>query len=307
MKELEDRGLFADALCGVNHNANHRALDPLSWRPRPLLVTPELPLVKTLVFVLFGIGLMACSSTADSRNPSQTSSTETHLTSDDDGGEVDLFAPPKSMETLLDQANISTLMIQCGDSYGTGWVIDTAATPSIRPGYEGTYQEEGSSLLVTAHHVVDRCINKPETRLKAYVAGSQVPAEIVNWNRKDDIALLAIEREVPGLPVGPRPPDGAWAVSVGYPLDFATPVPLVGNVIASRSTELIAQMYIQPGSSGSPLLNSRGEVVATMKEMLLDSQGDEATGWSVANPTGVLCNRLFDCTTPITTTRVGTN
>jgi hypothetical protein len=77
-------------------------------------------------------------------------------------------------------------------------------------------------------------------------------------------------------------------------------------VIASRRTELIAQMYIQPGSSGSPLLNSRGEVVATMKEMLLDSEGDEATGWSVANPTGVLCNRLFDCTTPITTTKSST-
>lgn len=66
---------------------------------------------------------------------------------------------------------------------------------------------------------------------------------------------------------------------------------------------IVLQMPIQPGNSGSPVLNADGEVTATANSVYLDEAGGEATGWSEASSTRTLCLHLFDCTQiPITQT-----
>lgn len=255
---------------------------------------------------LVGLVLTSCASPSDDSETVVTTESETSAKPTPTATGAELYEPPDSIQQFIEDAKPSTVMLVCGRSYGSGWVIDTASKPNIRTGRGFTFDSDESSLVVTVEHVIESCAQDPDKKFKAFIGDQEAEVEILNWHRKDDIALLAINRKEPGLPVGRRPPQGAWAVSIGYPLDYEYPVPIVGNVIDAEGPHIVTQMFIQPGSSGSPLLNSQGEVIGTMKEMYMDSEGDIATGWSLANTTAVLCDHLFDCAeTPITTLKTG--
>lgn len=250
-----------------------------------------------------GLVLTSCASTTEGTEASEPNQIEASAEPTPTDANADLYESPDSIQQFIDDAKPSTVMLVCGRSYGSGWVINTASPPSIRTDREFTFDPDASSFVVTVEHVIDGCAKDSEKKFKAFIGGEEAEVEILNWHRKDDIALLVINRKEPGLTVGRRPPQGAWAVSIGYPLDYEYPVPIVGNVIDAEGPQIVTQMFIQPGSSGSPLLNSQGEVIGTMKEMYMDTEGETATGWSVANTTAVLCERIFDCVkTPITTT-----
>lgn len=210
--------------------------------------------------------------------------------------DVNLYEPPADVKGLIDTAKKSVFLVGCGEYYGTGWVIDTAAEPVIRSGRERTHDPAESSLVVTVHHVIDGCIKKPKKNLTAYWGFQEYDLELLNWDKKSDIALLSMASNRPGLQFGRRPLGGAWSLSLGFPLDFVRPVPLIGAVIDSEGENVVVQMDIQPGNSGSPMLNSEGEVIGTLKESFIDQDSKEAFGWTLANSLTVMCQVIFDCT-----------
>jgi S1-C subfamily serine protease len=206
---------------------------------------------------------------------------------------VDPYAPPKDVKALIETVKDSVVIVTCGNSYGTGWVINTSAPPVIRPGRQSRFVPEATSLVVTVHHVIDGCIKKPK-KLAVFVNSIEYEAELLNWNKKNDIALLALNANKPGLVVTRRPAQGTWAMSVGFPLDFINPVPELGSIIDAQNEDIIVQMPIQPGNSGSPLVNSEGKVTGTIKSAFIN-ENEEATGWCLANSLIVLCDGIFDC------------
>jgi S1-C subfamily serine protease len=129
-------------------------------------------------------------------------------------------------------------------------------------------------LLLTNYHVI-------EDKEKIQVLlddGDLVNAEVVNSDPENDIALLRVDaiREPLALLRENDLQRGDEVVVLGYPL-----VPLQGieqkatfgrvNALSGlRGDERYAQMdaAIQPGNSGGPMLNRRGEVVGVVSAML---------------------------------------
>jgi len=123
-------------------------------------------------------------------------------------------------------------------------------------------------LILSSAHVVDDV-----DEIQVYLAdGRRYPGRLVGSDRRTDIALLAIEAH--GLPVAPvgdsselRP--GHWVAAIGSPFGFSGS--LTSGVVsaldryipgAGEVPFIQTDVAINPGSSGSPLFNRCGEVVA---------------------------------------------
>lgn len=248
--------------------------------------------------------LAGCSSpdgTAPSESSAAPSASEESIDGSDPIDAPDPYTQPANFKELLQRIRSAVILIGCEDYYGTGWIIDTQAPPIIRPDRKVTFNAEESSLVITNEHVVRQCARDSKKDFRGYLKGRKVALEILNFNRKDDVALVSMNAVRPGLRATGKPEQGTWALAVGFPLDFDIPVPTTGAVIGIQDEMIVLQIPIQPGNSGSPVVNAEGEVTGTANSVYLDEAGGEATGWSEASSTRTLCLHLFDCTTaPIT-------
>jgi S1-C subfamily serine protease len=213
------------------------------------------------------------------------------------------YTGPTDLPSLVRAASSSVVWIYCNEGSGTGWIIDTAAVPNIRTNRSREFAAGDSALVVTAEHVIYDCIQEPDA-LEVFVGQSQVDASILNWHRKVDVALLAVNTSRPGLETTIAVPPASWAMSIGYPLEFQNPIPVVGRVIAEEGGTQYLDMAIQPGNSGSPVLNHRGQVIGTAVATLGEKDINMSLGWTVSVSNEVLCTKLFECSrTSINLTR----
>ncbi|VTU31046.1 putative periplasmic serine endoprotease DegP-like precursor [Variovorax sp. PBL-H6] len=133
-------------------------------------------------------------------------------------------------------------------------------------------------LILTSAHVVSQ-VDEAQIRLDD---GRRFTARLVGSDRQTDVALLKIDAE--GLPVAvigdsSQLLTGDWVAAIGAPFGFHG---TVTTGVVSAKDRLIAgageipfiqtDVAINPGSSGSPLFNSRGEVVA-INSMIYSGSG----------------------------------
>jgi serine protease Do len=133
-------------------------------------------------------------------------------------------------------------------------------------------------LILTSAHVVTH-VDEAQVRLDD---GRRFTARLVGSDRQTDVALLKIDAE--GLPVAvigdsSQLSPGDWVAAIGAPFGFHGSVT---TGVVSAKDRLIAgageipfiqtDVAINPGSSGSPLFNSRGEVVA-INSMIYSGSG----------------------------------
>jgi len=203
------------------------------------------------------------------------------------------YTGPEDVPGLVDETADSVVFVVCGDGSGTGWIINTAATPIIRDDRSRDFDAGDSALVVTAEHVITDCIKDPDA-LEVFVGFSRVDASLLNWHRKRDLAVLAVNTSKAGLETTVAVPDASWAMSVGYPLDFENPIPVVGRVIAEQGGNQYLDMAIQPGNSGSPVVNHRGQVIGTAVGTLQEDD-TVALGWTISVSNEILCMKLFRC------------
>ena len=136
--------------------------------------------------------------------------------------------------------------------------------------------------LITARHVVKEAARILVTTWD----GRNWPATVAGEDAENDVALLAVQvpRPVSTLPVRPGLPDvGESILVVGSPLGFSDSAS-DGIVSAVRQVDgigLVLQMTapISSGSSGSPVLNRKGQVIAIAR-----SQRDEGQNLNFAVP-----------------------
>ncbi len=130
-------------------------------------------------------------------------------------------------------------------------------------------------MIVTAASVL-----RGSTSAVVYWRGKTYEAQTVGQDPSTNLALLKIDAETPCLPAGD--PDslkvGSMALAVGYPADapISAEYGFVSNTDAAQTPKFFATTHIrssvraQPGQSGSPFLNSRGEVVGMVVYTMQD-------------------------------------
>jgi S1-C subfamily serine protease len=155
---------------------------------------------------------------------------------------------------LLSDPPISDLS---GAAIGTGWPIS-------------------SGHIITNYHVVAA---SKEIHLQD-IRGRQLKAWTILQDEVNDIAVLEVEepsRLPPALPLSDTTMDiGARVFTIGFPrVDVLGISPkLTRGVIAkltgpaNDSNSCQTTVSIQPGNSGGPLLNMKGEVVGVVRAML---------------------------------------
>ena len=158
-----------------------------------------------------------------------------------------------------------------------------------------------SGFVVTAGHVVADA----ETIELEYKDGSKSDAHVVTLSRTEDLALLKADRvpkgvHVPALADSDRVKPGQIVFAVGTPQNF--PHTLSAGVISSVRNEpnkgltpghvIQTDAALNPGNSGGPLFNDRGEVVGIASYIFSKSGGSEGLGFAI--PSNVVRRRLFD-------------
>jgi S1-C subfamily serine protease len=179
-----------------------------------------------------------------------------------------LFAAPSDLEQLINEVKQSLVTVECGDAIGSGWVTELDFSdvddPSLRELIDAY-----PSTVVTNHHVIEECVgdaNLSRTVLPG-ATGLRRNFEIWDWDEENDLALILVAANLkPLAESGQEPKGGWWALAIGSPWDFNSSVS-IGNIIstANEATEydIISSALLNPGNSGGPLVNSRGEVMGT--------------------------------------------
>lgn len=199
----------------------------------------------------------------------------------------DLYSQPANLRQLIEDAKEATFEIKCNQDWvGAGWAIEI----------------DGVSHIVTAHHVVEDCLEGEFIGARNAELGL-FSLELV-WSNGDfwegsstDLALLESSKELSTLKFQPEEPEiGQWVMVAGFPLEEAFG-PLVtlseGRIVGLDSIgHVVTSAPINPGNSGGPLINSRGEVVGTI---YASDSPDEYENLGYAQSQLEHCGVVLDC------------
>jgi len=148
-------------------------------------------------------------------------------------------------------------------------------------GVEGSGWVAARNLVVTNAHVV---AGEVATRVQPGGTARSLPAEVVFFNEKNDVAILRVDGlRLSPLPLAePRP--GEAAAVIGFPengpLDVqpartgTTRRVYSGDAYNEGPVERLVtsfRVYVRPGNSGGPAVNADGEVVSTIFASRTDS------------------------------------
>jgi S1-C subfamily serine protease len=174
----------------------------------------------------------------------------------------------------------SVFTVFAGQELGTGFVA---------------WQDDSSSYLITARHVVVNNVGGYVTLQRA--GGGSWQGEIMAEDAKNDLAVIRLD----GHPAGAAP---LWQRPLRKPpsvgdslLLVGSPYGLSGTVttgVVSRVTTKVIQTdaAANPGNSGGPALDSRGNIVGVLVAGIKAQYG---SGLNFAVPIARVCEQLRRC------------
>ncbi|MBO0767641.1 MAG: MarP family serine protease [Solirubrobacterales bacterium] len=161
-------------------------------------------------------------------------------------------------------------------------------------GIEGSGWVAGPGLVVTNAHVV---AGERQTTVQDGGGGPTLDARVVRFDPHEDIAVLSVPSlKAPALSLAPNPGIGSSAAIVGYPQDGPLSFepgrlgqtrptstqdaygngPVIRDIAALRGT-------VRPGNSGGPMIDSAGQVIATVFAEITNAAKGQPGGFAVPN------------------------
>ncbi|HXX85029.1 MAG TPA: DegQ family serine endoprotease [Casimicrobiaceae bacterium] len=145
----------------------------------------------------------------------------------------------------------------------------------------------GDGVILTNAHVVD---DADEVTVKL-TDRREFKAKVLGSDRTTDIAVLKIDaKNLPTVKIGS--PDstkvGEWVVAIGQPFGFENTV--TSGIVSAKARALPQDSYVRfiqtdaavnPGNSGGPLFNMRGEVIGVNSQIFSRSGGFQGLAFAI--------------------------
>ena len=197
---------------------------------------------------------------------------------------ADGFVQPRSIESLVDRVQASTVTVFCDyakDKYsqGSGWAI---LLPTSQ-------QDEYPTSLITNHHVIEDCLNDIGKVVVKTLGGKEYTAYIDRWDKKNDLAVIGTVAKLKPLHLSEwMPYPGYWVMAVGTADGYEGSVAF-GNVLNTTDTDVLITAAISHGNSGGPLVDNEGNVVGT------NTWGAEGEQYNGAVSLDAMCAKIMKC------------
>ena len=264
------------------------------------LLVSRMSLTKTLAIIALVVGTLGLFSgpaweilaggqtSQDSQNLDKSADPELH----------DPFAPPKDLGSLIEEVRDSLVTVVCGEAVGSGFGYSVDFSGITDP-YWKEVIAGSPNAVITNHHVVEECI-LDETLETNIIAGTDNAIReyyVYTWDEENDIALLLTSWDAtPLTDTSEFPQSGWWVMAVGSPWELNSSV-TIGNVVSLTNEfteyDIVTTTQLNPGNSGGPLINSRGEVVGI--NTLGVNDGDSGYFYYVSTLIDAVCEELLNC------------
>ena len=196
----------------------------------------------------------------------------------------DGYVQPRSIEKLVERTQDSTVTVFCRTgkemmSLGTAWAID------LKNGQDEKYP----TSLITNHHVIEDCIPAGGKLTVAELYKKEVPAEVVKWDKKNDLAVLATGLKLKTLELSDFDPwPGYWVMALGSADGYEGSVAF-GSVLNTNEYEVLITANTSHGNSGGPLVDNEGKVVGTVSWSSTKEQ------YNGAMSLNAMCRKIIEC------------
>jgi S1-C subfamily serine protease len=205
--------------------------------------------------------------------------------------QTDYFHSPPNLAQLITDIQKSTMVITCGKSQGSGWVIALGEVLDTVDPETKALDKEYPGSVITNHHVIEDCI-KNKKGITTSNGGETYDSVLFSYDEENDLAIVSTKLLLPPLPLSKKPVPGWWSMALGSPFGIEKSIS-IGNVMNIVDDQIISTAPINPGNSGGPLVNSFGEIIGTNTWKL-----EGADGINVAMSVQLLCEVLVNCLEP---------
>ena len=160
------------------------------------------------------------------------------------------------------------------------------ASSSAKSGFGTGFFVRQNGYIVTNYHIIESMENVSVT----LYSGDELEAEVVWYSTADDLAILKVDgKGYPTLKIGDS--DGVkigdTAIAIGNPGGNICPWTTTMGIVSAVNREVTVEgsraivdltmmqtdAQVNPGNSGGPLCNDRGEVIGIVTRKLTDYEG----------------------------------
>lgn len=198
----------------------------------------------------------------------------------------DGFVAPRDISKVVNETQDSTVLVTCEVSkdeswIGTGWAIDSSLLQ----------KPSDKTTIMTNFHVIDECIEGRGKVSIALLYEKNQPAEILNYDKRNDLAVLTTDIEIPPLELSKNELwPGYWVMALGSAASYEGSVAF-GNVLNITVENILITNNVSQGNSGGPLVDNEGKVVG-MVTWQSDVEGDQFNGARILD---VFCENILLC------------